>query len=328
MADSAGRLLRLLSLLQDGRDWPGSELGERLEVTGRTVRRDVDRLRDLGYPVEAARGRVGGYRLVGGSAMPPLLLEDDEAVAITLGLRTIVANAVDSGGASVRALAKLRQVLPAHLRGRVTAVASATSTLVWEAAPADPERLVTLARAVANHERVRFAYAAADASASERFVEPAGVVAVGRRWYLVGWDHRRSDWRSFRVDRMDDLRTAPGRFTPRALPGGDPATFMRAWIESMAPTFDAVAVVEGPADLVAARLPAGMAMVEPIDAARCRVTLASDTLDWLLWRLVQLDLPCVVESPAELAARAVEVAGRLRDAAGKPRRRAAQGARV
>ena len=175
---------------------------------------------------------------------------------------------------------------------------------------------------------MRFAYTAADASGSERLVEPSGVVAVGRRWYLVGWDHGRRDWRSFRVDRIEQLRTTPGRFMPREVPGGDPATFMRARIESMAPTFEAVAVVEAPADVVAARLPTGAGTVEPIDAARCRVTLAAETVDWLLWRLVQLDLAFVVESPPELVERASTVARRLRDAAAKSRRRAAQGERV
>jgi predicted DNA-binding transcriptional regulator YafY len=328
MADTAARLLRLLSLLQDGRAWSGSDLTVRLEVSGRTIRRDVDRLRDLGYPVDATLGRVGGYRLGGGSAMPPLLLDDDEAVAMTLGLRTVVAEAVDAGGASVRALAKLRQVLPPHLRGRVAALASATSTLAWEAVPADADGLVRLSRAVVNHERVRFAYASGDGQMTERLVEPYGVVAVGRCWYLVGWDQGRRDWRTFRLDRTTDLRTAPGRFTPRELPEGDPTAFVRARIEAMALTFAAVVLVEAPVRDVARRLPEGTGTIEEVDSGRCRLTLVADTLDWLLWRIVVLDLPCVIESPTELAARAAEVGGRLRDAAGKSRRRVAQGAAV
>src|SRR5688572_2321338 len=311
MADSAARLLELLALLQ-GRDWPGSELAARLEVSPRTIRRDIDRLRDLGYPVEATMGAVGGYRLVGGTAMPPLLFDDEEAVAIAVGLRTLVSHAIEGGeDASVRALAKLQQVLPPRLRARVAAVAAATGTLVWEADPIDPERLALLSRAVVNRQRLRFEYEAADGSASRRTVEPHSVVAAGRRWYLVAWDAGRRDWRTFRVDRMRDPWPMPGHVAPRELPSKDGAAWLRTSVEGMAPMSEAVALVEAPARSVAARIPDGAGTVEEIDEARCRVRLHSDTLPWQAMRLLRLEADFVVESPPELVAHLRALGGRI-----------------
>src|SRR2546421_12134533 len=168
------RLLKLLSLLQTPREWPGSELADRLEVSRRTIRRDIERLRDLGYPVEATMGAMGGYRLVAGQAMPPLLLDDEEAVAIAVGLRTAAGHAVDGiEEASVRALAKLPQVLPSRLRHRVGALSAATVPMVsWSPPTVEPEELTTLAAAIANRERVRFAYRPAGGSDSRRHVAP------------------------------------------------------------------------------------------------------------------------------------------------------------
>ena len=300
MADSAARLLGLLALLQ-GRDWPGSELATRLEVSPRTIRRDIDRLRELGYPVEATMGAVGGYRLVGGTAMPPLLLDDEEAVAIAVGLRTLVAHAIEGGeDASVRALAKLQQVLPPRLRARVAAVAAATGALVWDADPIDPERLAVLSRAVVNRRPLRFEYAAADRTSSRRTVEPYSVVAAGRRWYLIAWDTDRGDWRTFRVDRMSDPWPMPGHVAPRELPAKDGAAWLRTSIEGSAPMADAVALVEAPAPTVAARIPDGAGTVEPIDELRCRVRLHADTIPWQAMRLLRLEADFVVESPPEL----------------------------
>ena len=222
MADPAARLLQLLGFLQTPRSWTATELAARLEVTPRTVRRDVDRLRDLGYPVEATLGAVGGYRLAAGTQMPPLLLDDEEAVAIAVGLRTVVGSAIAGGDeASARALAKLGQVLPPRLRARVAMVSAATRSLVWDESPVEPEQFAQLSRAIANRERVRFDYEAADGSRGLRTVEPNAIVAANRRWYLVAWDPERSDWRSFRLDRIADPRTLAGRVAPRPLPGGD-----------------------------------------------------------------------------------------------------------
>lgn len=300
MADSAGRLLELLSLLQV-RDWAGSELAARLEVSPRTIRRDIDRLRDLGYLIEATMGAVGGYRLVGGTAMPPLLLDDEEAVAIAVGLRTLVAHAIEgSEDASVRALAKLQQVLPPRLRGRVAAVAAATGALVWDADAIDPERLALLSRAIVNRERLRFEYEAADRSATRRTVEPHSVVAAGRRWYLIAWDADRGDWRTFRVDRMADPHSLPGHVDPRELPAKNGVAWLRATIEGMAPMAEAVALVEAPAPSIAARIPDGGGTVESIAERRCRVRLHADTTPWQAMRLLRLDADFVVESPPEL----------------------------
>ena len=193
---TSARLLALLALLQASRVWPGSVLAERLEVSRRTIRRDIERLRDLGYPVAGTMGADGGYRLVAGSAIPPLLLDDDEAVSIVVGLRTVAGNALAGiDEASVRALAKLEQVLPARLRARFRSLAAATTWMTWYEATTDPEVLTAVARAIGADQLLRFVYRAADGSESRRSVEPKGLVVFGRRWYVVGWDEDRADWR-------------------------------------------------------------------------------------------------------------------------------------
>ena len=201
---TSSRLLTLLSLLQGRRDWPGAELADRLEVSGRTVRRDVDRLRELGYPVESLTGPAGGYRLAAGTALPPLLLDDDEAIAIAVGLRTAARTSVTGiEETSVRALVKLEQVLPSHLRRRVQALQSATMTLERGGGPtADPQVLTQIAAACRDRERLRFGYEGRDGARTRREVEPHSLVNVGRRWYLVAWDCGRRDWRTFRIDRL------------------------------------------------------------------------------------------------------------------------------
>jgi predicted DNA-binding transcriptional regulator YafY len=318
MADTAARLLQILSLLQMPRDWAGSELAQRLEVSGRTIRRDVDRLRALGYPIEASRGAVGGYRLVGGAAMPPLLLDDDEAVAIAVGLRAVVGQAVaGSEEASVRALVKLQQVLPPRLRSRVSALSAATASLAWARPVVDAETLMLLARAIGSHERLRFAYAAADAARSQRMVEPWGVVVAGRRWYLVAWDVDRGDWRTFRVDRVHEPRAIPGRVMPRELPAPDAAAYLANTLDSLAPTYPALATVRMPATQVRARLPEGAGVVESLDPRTSRVRLHDDTLEWLGFRLALLGAEFEVHQPPELAAHLAALAARLARAVAK-----------
>ncbi|WP_411106773.1 helix-turn-helix transcriptional regulator [Streptomyces sp. cmx-4-9] len=220
MTDTPARLLSLLSLLQTPREWPGSELAGRLGVSARTIRRDIDRLREYGYPVEATLGAEGGYRLVAGAAMPPLLLDDEEAVAIAVGLRAGAGHAIEGvEEASVRALAKLEQVLPARLRRRVGALQSATVALTrGDGARVDPRTLTTMAAAVAGPERLRFAYRARDGAESKRLVEPYRLVSTGSRWYLMAYDLEREDWRTFRVDRVSDPFATGARFAPRELP--------------------------------------------------------------------------------------------------------------
>ena len=213
----------MLSLLQARRDWPGAELADRLGVSRRTIRRDVDRLRGLGYPVESLTGPAGGYRLRAGTAMPPLLLDEEEAIAIAVGLRTAAqASVAGIEETSVRALVKLEQVLPAHLRRRVSALGGATATLPGGGPTVDPQCLTTIASACRDHERLRFAYRSRDGEATRRLVEPHSLVNLGRRWYLVAWDRNREDWRTFRVDRLASPAPAGGRFEPRGLPGSGP----------------------------------------------------------------------------------------------------------
>lgn len=285
MADTTARALRLLSLLQTHRFWPGDELADRLGVSARTLRRDVDRLRQLGYAVDATPGVAGGYRLATGSHLPPLLLDDEEAVAIAVGLRMAAGAAI--GGiedTAPRALAKIDQVLPDRLRRRVGAVATNVSVLRWAGPESvvDPEALALLAQACRDHEEVRFEYQRKDGERASRLVQPHELVTVGRRWYLVGWDVRRDDWRTFRLDRLDDARLAGPRFGPRPVPGGDAAEFVARSLRSAPMTHQASVVVGAPAGEVAdvARWLDGEAVA--IDDATCRVELRSDALGWLV----------------------------------------------
>jgi predicted DNA-binding transcriptional regulator YafY len=302
----------LLSLLQNARDWPGSELAERLEVSGRTIRRDIERLRSLGYPVEATLGPVGGYRLAAGAAMPPLLLDDEEALAIAIGLRTVVGQAI--GGvdeSSVRALAKLQQVLPARLRARVNALAAATMPIMSDWPQLDLDALADIASAIRAGQRLRFGYRTVDGRQSLRFVEPQGLVVTGRRWYLVAFDIDRDDWRIFRVDRVDDPRSLPGGSAPRLLPAPDTAGFVQAKLYTLAPTYEAVATLEMAAAEATIRIGEFTGDIESIDDRSCRVRLASDTLEWLGIRLMLLGCDFKVEEPPELVAYLRELGGRL-----------------
>ena len=227
MSETSSRLLEMLSLLQGRRDWPGGELADRLEVSGRTIRRDVERLRRLGYPVESLTGPAGGYRLRAGSAMPPLLLDDDEAIAIAVGLRTAAGASVTGiEETAVRALVKLEQVLPAHLRRRVGALGSATFTLPAGGPTVDPQHLTVIATACRDSECLRFAYRRRDGTDSRREVEPHSVVNRGRRWYLVAWDRGREDWRTFRIDRLARPASTGVRFAARRLPAKDAAAYV------------------------------------------------------------------------------------------------------
>src|SRR5436190_22551347 len=222
MSATSSRLLEMLSLLQARRDWPGSELADRLEVSVRTIRRDVERLRELGYPVESLSGPAGGYRLRAGSAMPPLLLDDDEAIAFAVGLRTAAGGSVTGiEETAVRALVKLEQVLPSHLRRRVSALGAATYTLAAPGPTVDPQHLTVIAAACRDSECLRFAYRSREGTDSRRQVEPHSVVNLGRRWYLVAWDRGRGGWRTFRMDRLTRPASTGVRFKPRKLPAKD-----------------------------------------------------------------------------------------------------------
>src|SRR5262245_49662373 len=277
------RLFALLSLLQTRREWPGSELAERLGVTPGTIQRGTDRLRELGYPVESTMGATGGYRLVAGKAMPPLLLDDDEAVAMAVGLRTAAGQQVAGiEESAVRALTKLEQVLPSRLRYRVRTIARATEQLTLpppmsrDAELVDPERLTVLAAAVENRERIRFRYRSHDGTESRRHVDPHRLLASGRRWYLVAYDNDREDWRTYRVDRIDAPQPTGARIGVHDIPGGDAAAFVRDQMFSSVPTYRAVATIHAPYEEVRGRI----GDVEPLDEHRCRLRGHTDTLEW------------------------------------------------
>jgi predicted DNA-binding transcriptional regulator YafY len=312
---TSGRLLELLSLLQARREWAGRELAERLGVSGRTVRRDVDRLRALGYPVDAVTGPAGGYRLHAGTAMPPLLLDDDEAVAIAVGLRTAAGASVTGiEETSVRALVKLEQVLPAHLRRRVNALKSATVTLAATGPTVDPECLTVLAAACRERERARFDYRAQDGARTRREVEPHSLVNLGRRWYLVAFDCNRDDWRTFRVDRIQRPRGAARRFQPRRLPADDPATFVKRRLARAPQPYEARVIVHASAADVAVRFPWVRESLTPIDDERCEYRTGDVSLDYLAVRVGMLGFDFEVAEPPELVERFEALAKRFRAA--------------
>ncbi|MFD7084130.1 helix-turn-helix transcriptional regulator [Streptomyces sp. NPDC002181] len=308
MTDTPARLLTLLSLLQTPREWPGSELAERLRVSPRTIRRDIERLRELGYPVEATLGAEGGYRLVAGAAMPPLLLDDEEAVAIAVGLRAGAGHAIEGvEEASVRALAKLEQVLPGRLRRRVGALQSATIAVTRGDGPSiDPRTLTTIAAAVAGPERLRFAYRARDGADSKRLVEPYRLVSTGSRWYLVAYDLDRGDWRTFRVDRVAEPFATGARFAPRELPV-DAAEFVRRGLRG-GETYAVDVSFGAPAEV----LPGWLRQhAEPVGGG-CRVRFSSgDSPEWVAARLALTAVPFTVHTPDFLAAAARALASRL-----------------
>lgn len=302
MTETSGRLLKLLSLLQTRRDWPGEELARRLGVSGRTVRRDVERLRDLGYPVDATTGPAGGYRLHAGTAMPPLLLDDDEAVAIAVGLRTAArASVTGIEETSVRALVKLQQVLPGHLRRRVNALQGATATLPSSGPTVDPEALTVIAGACRDRERLRFAYRSRDGRETRRCVEPSSLVNLGHRWYLVAWDPDRDGWRTFRVDRLERPAGAGTRFDPRALPGDDAAAFVAASLSGAPSRFRARITLHAPVDEVT-RAGGGRwgGSLEAVDATTCEYRTSDDSLEWLAVRVGMLGVDFEVHEPPEL----------------------------
>lgn len=316
MSDTTGRVLRLLGLLQSRTLWTAQELAERLGVTPRSVRRDVERLRDLGYPVRASRGVGGGYQLGAGRALPPLLLDPEEAVAVAVSLRLAAGGSVAGvDDAAMRALAKLDQVLPARLRERVAAVQEATVTVPRVISPVDPQTLTTLARACRDRVRVRLHYTKRGDRETgqrrdqpnqrhdqpdERHVEPYRLVSLGQRWYLLAFDLDRDDWRSFRLDRISALAPTSLRFTPRAAP--DAAAYVRNAVTRGSYRHVARVRLDAPADEVAERIPAAAATVTALGPDRCEVVTGADQLDWIALHLALIGAPVEVVEPPELAA--------------------------
>ena len=312
MNETSSRLLELLSLLQGRRDWPGDELADRLEVSGRTIRRDVERLRQLGYPVESLTGPAGGYRLRAGAAMPPLLLDDDEAIAIAVGLRTAArASVAGIEETAVRALVKLEQVLPAHLRRRVAALGSATFTLPLSGPTVDAQHLTVIAAACRDHECVRFAYRRRDGVEGRREVEPHSLVNYGRRWYLVAWDRNRTDWRTFRLDRLAEPASTGVRFSARALPTGDAVAYVEQSIRGATNRYEALVTLHAPADRMRGRIPDHAGSIEPIDERRCAFRVADEDVGWLALRIIMLGVDFEVAGPPELVEHLRVLAARL-----------------
>ena len=307
MLETSARLLRLLSLLQIPRAWTGADLADRLEVTTRTLRNDVERLRLLGYPVHGTRGTAGGYRLGVGANLPPLLLDDEEAVAVTVGLRT----AADGGIAGVddsamRALAKIERILPNHIRRRVAALHENTDVVPGdEVGPrVDGEVLSVIAAACRDHERLRFDYLDHDQNATRRSVEPYRLVNWGWRWYLVAYDLERNDWRTFRVDRLVPRMPSGPRFAPRRMPK-DLVDRVTNGVSAAAWRFIASVTVHAAADFVSARIPPVAGTVEAIDDATCLFHTGADSAEALavnIGRIAVHGLDFTVTEPSELVA--------------------------
>jgi predicted DNA-binding transcriptional regulator YafY len=301
MIETSARLLRLLALFQARRYWPGAELASRLEVTARTLRRDIDRLRTLGYPVHSTSGVAGGYQLGAGAALPPLLLDDDEAVAIVLGLRVAAAESVAGmEEAAVRALAKLDHVMPARLRKRVNAFQAAVIPLRRSGAAIAAELLSSLAAACRDREAVRFRYRAREGETARRNVEPHKLVYTAARWYLVAWDLDRGNWRTFRVDRIESKPVTGARFAPREPPGGDFAAYVSQSLSTAPYPHQAEVVVHAPLGAIAERIPPGAGFLEAIGEKSCLLRAGSHSLETMSIFLALLGADFEVRHPREL----------------------------
>lgn len=302
MLETSARLLKLLSLLQSPRDWSGTALAAELGVGPRTVRRDVEKLRNLGYPVDAVPG-VAGYRLGAGASLPPLLLDDEEAVAVAVGLRQAAGGTVAGiEESSVRALTKLEQVLPSRLRHRVKLLQSVAVTPSGAAA-VQPEVLLAVAEACRDHQRMRFDYRNHDGTATRRTTEPHRLVNTGRRWYLIAWDLDRNDWRTFRLDRLAPVIPTGPRFTPREVPEQKTA--------SAGYRYQAVFRIHAPAEIVADQLGPTVATVTALDATTTSVEAGSNSLDELALYVGLLGHPFEIQSPPELVTHVRDLAQRL-----------------
>ncbi|GGS55031.1 helix-turn-helix transcriptional regulator [Actinokineospora fastidiosa] len=315
MWETSTRLLRLLSLLQTRRDWSGAELAERLEVTPRTVRRDIDRLRGLGYPVHATAG-TAGYRLAAGADLPPLLLDDDEAVAVAMGLRTAASGSITGiEETSVRALAKLEQVLPSRLRHRINALQTMTVPMANTGPTVDPSTLTAIATACRDAVRLRFDYRSHDDTITTRTTEPHRLVHAGRRWYLIAWDVDRQDWRTYRVDRLTPRTPTGPRFIPRTPPDPDLSGYTSRAISTAAYRYQARITLHTNAKTAAERFAPTTATLEPIDDHHCTLRAGSNSLDELAIYVTTTGFDFQVHEPPELVAHIKTLATRLTRAA-------------
>jgi predicted DNA-binding transcriptional regulator YafY len=315
MPDSAARLLRLLGLLQRRASWSGADLAERLEVDARTVRRDVERLRTLGYQIAGVPGAAGGYHLGGGTDVPPMLFEDDEAMAIAVVLGLSAGAAVPGiERSALTALAKLDRLLPPRLRARLAVLRHATVSLIPPSEVVSTEALILLAEACDNHQRALFSYRAHDGRGSERRVEPHRLVATDRRWYLVAFDLDREDWRTFRVDRVSQLLVPGHTFVPRPL--SDPAKMVAEGITTARYSHTAVVVVKAPLEEVAPVIAPHVGVLSAEGAATTLLELGIDDFEWLAGYLIGLGLDFEVREPAALRAYMATLGARLSEAHG------------
>jgi predicted DNA-binding transcriptional regulator YafY len=312
MSETTSRVLQLLGLFQSRRVWTGEELADRLGVTTRSVRRDVERLRDLGYPVHASKGHGGGYQLGAGAALPPLLLDPDEAVAMAVCLRLAAGGSVAGVGESaLRALSKLDQVMPARLRSQVSAVHDSTVTLTSgrSDSPVEPDVLMSLARACRDHEHVAAGYVDLHGNTTQRRLEPYQLVTTGRRWYLLCFDRDRKDWRTLRLDRMADVRALGSTFTPRQAP--DAAAYVRRSISASPYRFTARVRYHAPQAAIAKAFSQTSVDIEPDGSDKCIVTTGADDPERMVLYLGMPGYEFEVLSPPEVVDAVRTVADRL-----------------
>ncbi|WP_336207044.1 helix-turn-helix transcriptional regulator [Nonomuraea sp. LPB2021202275-12-8] len=319
MLDTSVRLLRLLSLLQARPDWPGAELADRLDVTTRTVRNDIERLRIMGYEIHSVTGTAGGYRLGAGAALPPLLLDDEEAVAVAVSLHAAAGGTVTGiEETSLRALTKLQQMLPSRLRHRIEAVRAATVSVAGRGPTVDAGTLTVIAAAIRDHEGLRFDYRNHDGTVSTRSAEPHRLVYTGRRWYLLAWDSDRDDWRTFRADRITPRTPNGPRFTPREPPDGGAAVHVIRGAGSKAWPYPARVRLHATPEALAERLPATAGLLTQEGEHTCVLETGGESFHNLAAFLSTLEVPFEVLDPPELRAFLRDLSQRYAAAAHEP----------
>ncbi len=316
MRSTSARLLRLLSLLQARSSWAGPDLAERLDVTARTLRRDMDRLRSLGYPVHSTSGTAGGYKLGAGARLPPLLLDDDEAVAVAMGLQNAAGGSVSEiGEASTRALGKLEQVLPPRLRRRLEVLRSSIVRLTDSGPTVRMRDVSLLASACSERRELRFRYRDRGGAPSSRTVEPHRIVHTGRRWYLVAWEGVGNDWRTFRIDRLEACIATGAHFTPRSAPDDDVGAYVSRGVAAVSSRFRARVTLHAPLEVIRARFPHLTERLEAVDAASCVLSTGAGSLEELASWLTLFGVDFDVRDPPELLAHLQQLAARLSRAA-------------
>ena len=322
MLDTSARLLSLLALLQSRRFWTGAELAERLSVTGRTVRRDVERLRSLGYPVDASVGMAGGYQMGSSATLPPLLLDNNEALAVTVGLR-IAASGSISGveEAAVRALTKIEQLLSAKLKKRIRGMQETVSSFYIGGPVVDAEVLATLALATHNQETALFRYQDRAKNPTRRHVQPHGLVHVGRRWYLLAWDLSRESWRTFRIDRVEGEVRIGSSFVRRVVPGGSIARFVTRSISTEIYPAQARVLFFAPKKRLTDCISPLAGELEDAGDGRCVLTSGARSLSFLALHVANLGEEFEVLEPPELIEELSRLSARLRRAKNRSRKR-------